>query len=851
MTCRCCKLLGVKLLCILLVLVVLSPGGFTQRARGLRVSDATRFVAAHGRRAWAAGYANRGLEVWAGALQIATDVRPEFRRSGDVTAMSGESLVVTVAVYPSHICRTYTGPDFSVEEQTWVPVDKPAVLLRYTVRSSRPLQVILRFQPSLNLMWPAALGGQEIHWDPTQSAYSLTEPAQQFAAAVLVPNAKAHDEPLNVARSVADRDQIAVELDPNSPEVLFTRLRGGKASSPAGLTINDAQQLLRSSRWQQESDKHYDAVLSSGLQIETPDAELNQALAWAAVALDQDWFCNDDLGCAYVAGYGPSRRSRRPQYAWFFAGDGMIALHAALARGDLERVRDEIRFLAKYQDPQTGMMWHELSQSALYLDWRGKYPYMFEHADLTYPYISTVADYLRASDDRAFLRELWPSVQKAFAFGRSLVNRDGLPRIPEGKQGADEQVPHSDELSLSASWIAACRDYAHLAGLMGEAEAARDAQQLAERARSSFAQRYWDQKKRVPIDAYSRTGEPVQDRGLGAITAIDQQLFSPEQSNHVLDSLASWQFQSDWGTRSVGVGSPGYDPTGYAHGSVWALGTADVAQAYWQGHRPDIAWQIWRKLVPWSTLDSPGHMHEVLAGDTYHPQEESVPEQTWSSAAFLSTAVHGLFGLEVNAETGIVTLAPHFPPDWKHAGLNSVRMGSAKLDFAFEQTVNQLVAHIQTSGAPVHLHFAPQLPLGSRVLSASVCGHPSTVHMQSGAEDTHAILDFIAPKGNCELAIHYRAGVSIILPQPRPSPGDVSTSPELTSVVLDGNSLHVGLDIIPARENRVWIRTERSVVRATPATVESAGEHTYAVKLPSTPESSSFQHLEISVTLGK
>src|SRR5207245_1434682 len=51
-------------------------------------------------------------------------------------------------------------------------------------------------------------------------------------------------------------------------------------------------------------------------KVTTPDAEVNRAIWWAQVALEQAWTCNARLGCAVVAGYGPSRGSRRPQYAW-------------------------------------------------------------------------------------------------------------------------------------------------------------------------------------------------------------------------------------------------------------------------------------------------------------------------------------------------------------------------------------------------------------------------------------------------------------------------------------------------------------------------------------------------------
>jgi hypothetical protein len=845
------RFLYVKWRATLFAFLILPALGFSQSNFGAQFSEPTRFLAVHGRRAWAGGYANTGMEVWAGALQIASNIRPEFRRAGDVTAIPGESIVNKVEVDPARISITYVGPDFSVEEQVWAERKEPAVLLQYVVHSSHRVQIAVRFRASLNLMWPAATGGQEMRWDSTESGYLLTDPTQQFAAVVLAPNATAHDEPLNSPHESLQRAEMAVDLDPNFPEILFARVKA-RSSNQSGLEIKDARQLLQSSVWQQENVRHSDEVLSSGLEIDTPDSAVNQALAWAAVALDQAWFCSDDLlDCAYVAGYGPSRRNRRPQYAWFFAGDGMIDLHAALARSELDRVRDEIRFIAKYQDPETGMIWHELSLSAPYVDWRGKYPYMFVHADLTYPYISTIADYVHVSNDRVLLRELWPSVQRAFVYGRSLIDNDGLPRIPESKEGADEQEPLSDELALSASWVTACKDYGHLAELMGEVQAAHEAEQWAEKARASFPRRYWDERRNAPIDAYFRTGDPVTDRGLGAVAAVTENLFSDEQTRQVLNSLASWRFESDWGTRSIAADAPGYDPTGYGHGSVWALQTANVAQAFWDAHRPNVAWEIWRKLLPWSTLDSPGHMHEVLAGDTYHPQQESVPEQTWSSAAFLSAAVRGLFGLDVNGENGTVTVAPHLPPDWHRASLKGVRIGDSKVDITFDQSTERFTAHLQTGGAGVHLLLEPQLPLGARILSVSACGRRSPFRIQTGEEGARLVLDFVAPQGACDVAIRYRGGVGITLLAPHPSLGNPSSGPELTSVAFHEDTLYIGLDVIPSLKNSVRILTKRPVLRATPGTVKRINEYTYEVDTPTKADVSSYQHLQISIALGK
>jgi hypothetical protein len=594
--------------------------------------------------------------------------------------------------------------------------------------------------------------------------------------------------------------------------------------------------------------QHEDEVLSSGVRIETPDPDVNRALDWAAIALDQAWFCNDDLGCAYVAGFGPSRRNRRPQYAWFFAGDGLIALHGALARGELDRAREELRFISKYQDAKTGMIWHELSQSAPYLDWRGKYPYMFVHADVTYPYISSVAEYVRASNDRGFLREMWPSVQKAFAYGRSLIANSGLPRIPYGKLGADEQEPHSDELGLSASWVSACRDYAQLAELMGDAQAAQGTRQLAEKARAAFAQRYWDTQRNLPVQAFTRNGEAVHDRGIASIGAVNQHLFDAGRSDRVLDAIASWQFQSDWGTRNIAMTDPGFDPASYAHGSVWALATAEVSRAYWAAHRPDIAWEIWRRLVPWSTLDSPGHMHEVLAGDIYQPQEESVPEQTWSSAGFLSSALQGLFGVEVDEEERIVTLAPHLPPDWNSVTLNGVKIEGQSLNFTLRQGLGELSLHIEAPAGSVHFRFEPEIPLGARVASATACGRRAAARLETHDQDEHASLDFVVPKGNCDVSIQYRDGVAILMPSVHPSLGNPSTGAELTSLRLEKNSLQLDLDVISSLENKIWIRTQRPIVSATAANVQQVNQDVYELRLGATEKTSSYKQRHVSVT---
>lgn len=827
------------------LLILASPRiGFSQSEMQLRFSSANRFVTAHGRQAWAGGYANRGLEIWAGALQIANEVRPEFRREGGTTSFTAGQTLANVAVLPGYLSRTYTGPDFAVREEIRVPQDQSAVLIQYTVQSPSPVQVIVKFCPSLNLMWPAAVGGQSVRWDKEISAYILTEPTRQVAALALAPGATLHDEPLNNA--AAQARELAVALDPARPQVLFAKLTNPSADAAE---LSALKELFTSSL--DDKKFHAQSELSpSDVQIETPDPDLNRALSWAEIDLDQAWVCNELLGCGFVAGFGPSRRSRRPQYAWYFAGDGMIAARAAMDIGDLEHARNELKFISKYQRSD-GMIWHEISQSAPYLDWQNKYPYMFVHADLTYPYISSVAGYIRRSSDRAYLHEAWPSVQKAFEYGKSLVSGDGLPRIPPKQLGADEQSSLTDELGLSASWILSCEDYAFLSELMGDKEANAMGTKLASVARASFPHRYWSVQQNSPIHGYTRAGSPVPDAGLQAIEAVKTHLFSGTQARWMLDQLSTWQFQSDWGTRSLPVGDANYDPTGYVHGSVSALHSVTVAEAFWEQHRPESAFEIWHDLLPWFWLDSPGHMHEVLQGNVYMPQSESVPEQTWSSAGFLTGAIEGLFGLEVNAESNQVTLAPHLPADWGHASIGNVPVGRAMLTFSFEQTLGELTVRIENTGQAVQLLYSPEIALGARNLRATLGEKSLSARITSHEQDSHAELQVDVPHGTSQIRLHYQDGISLALPHSHPRIGEPSSEMKITSVTLVGNVLHLGIDFLPGSKNNFGIRTRRAIETITNASFTTLSDDSYMLSIPSNGEQSrhEYQHAEIEINL--
>jgi glycogen debranching enzyme len=810
-----------------------------------------RFVAVHGRRSAIFGYSENGLEVWGYPLQLVDAFNIAFRPQDATTETDGRRVLRRIDYRPDSVTRIYVGPDYVVREKLFVPIDAPGAILSYQVEGAHPIDIVVRFTPVLNLMWPGGIGGQEAAWTAAAPGYLLTEPLHRYAALVSSPNIIAHDETRNTARQVNDSRAIAFTLRPGSDRAATVVVAAGIAGADpvpiARTLLSDRSELERS------ADKHYEDVLTHGLEIETPDPEVNRALTWSQLALEQAWVCNPDVGCGQVAGYGPSRKARRPQYDWFFAGDGMVTARALLAAGRYQRAREELEFILKFQDRKTGMIWHELSQSAGAIDWR-KYPYMFVHVELSYDFLDMVADYYSITGDLQFVKQNWAAIEAAYRYGQTLLDRkDGLPRIPADKQGANEQDALSDELTLTASWIAASEAYAALATATGRGAAARSALDANKRARRAVGERYWDDSRRFWISGHTRTGARVIDRDTRAVSVVQQGLFSAEQRTVALDQIASSDFQTDWGTRSKSSTDPTYDPNLYASGSVWALGTAGVASALWVDHRPATALPVWSALVPWSSLDSPGHMHEVLAGDFYHEELESVPEQTWSSASFLTTAAEGLLGLRVDGVARQLRFAPHLPAAWNTVALRHIRVGDSALTIDLACGAGEMKLRVENDSAPVKISFEPELPLGAMVRSARIGEREITARLVEQPQDTHAHVEFEVPRGEVELRIDYSGGVAIVPVAPRPVIGEVSRGVKVVGVSLKNRVYTVEIDRAIAEPTYFELRTPWKIENVEGAKVATLAPAGYGLTIDATPGAAkgAYERRKVLVTFGE
>ena len=431
--------------------------------------------------------------------------------------------------------------------------------------------------------------------------------------------------------------------------------------------------------------------------------------------------------------------------------------------------------------------------------------------------------------------------------------QDGLPHIPAGKEGSREQEPLSEELALSANWTAATRAYSVLATATGHADAASEATAANQHSAELIRKRYWDEKQNYWITGYTRSGTALIDRQIGPVDILERGLFSDTQRDSILQQLASSDFETDWGTRGRSASSNSYEPNSYANGSVWAVSTASVATAFWSAHRPATAFPIWNALVPWSSLDSLGHMHETLAGDYYREEIESVPEQTWSSARFFASAVSGLLGLEVDGASNRVTFAPHLPANWNAITIRNLHVGASKINFKLKTSLAELQLEVHNDGVPTKMTFDPEIPLGAKLRSARWQDHKIAATVEAHAQDTHARMEVDVPHGDSVLTLGYIGGVEILPENPRVEIGKRSTGINITAMSLEGQTYTVAFDYVPSTAASLEIRTPWIIRNVQGASIEKAGKNFYRLNLTVASEDqskSSYQHGEVKVTFG-
>jgi glycogen debranching enzyme len=679
------------------------------------------YLEASGRRAAFLGREDGSFEAWVYPMKVLHGFELAFEIEDYAQLIPGASLLTRVEVTPEASTVRYSHSSFTVDATWLVPFEEPGGLVLLDVDPSAPLTVEARFSTDMRLMWPAGLGGQYSYWDREMRAYVITESTKRHAAIVGSPLAS--DPTEQPAHNLPDaptllRVPIAIETAAQGlvPIAIAASDEGLEAARTTyRRLLSETESLYRATA------AHYRRLHDEMTRIDSPDDELDLALEWGKVALDKGFVCNPRLGCGLIAGLGPSGRSERPGFGWFFGGDAFINSWAMTAYGDFETVRESFRFLAKRQRAD-GKMMHELSQGAAYIPWFEEFPYGYYHADTTPLYILAVSDFVRESGDLDFGREMWPSIQRAYAYCLSTdEDGDGLMDNTRAGLGAVETgtLRSTDVLTdvyLASTWTAAAKAVGEMATRLEDHTFTAHARAAHDKAFTSLNRRFLEDGIAF---ALLRNGNAQREVTAWPAFGLWRGAFESGQPSveAALDDLAGSGLAADWGARMLSNESSLYDHQSYNNGAVWPFLSGFAARALYEHDRPHAGWFHVEGAKSLAFLESRGYIPELLSGDRLKSLDASVPHQLFSTAGFVSALLRGLLGVAPGK------LSPRLPASWDRLRVANLHDGGEvyDLDWVRRRAGKEIVETwtLTPRDALPATTVEPRLPLGAKVVGRS------------------------------------------------------------------------------------------------------------------------------------
>ena len=658
------------------------------------------------------GEQNGSFEAWVFPIKLLSHFTIAAAVEGYQVPIDLNADAAEIEVAPDHTTITYSHIAFTVREILFATRCESAgemgagVIALFQIEASRPVTLTFSFTPEVRRMWPASnYGPPSPEWvgDSKHGYYLLHEDFPDLAGAIAMPGTRPGILSPYQEKPKVYPLQLILDFDPKRDAGKYfpltmavgtnttTASREALTARLAGLN-SEAKQLY------EKTADYYAHFFDGKLTVDSPNKQLDAALKWAEISIDQVQVRHgDEVGL--VAGFYSSGDSARPGFGWYFGRDTLYTVYALNSYGDFRLTREALDFLMKRQR-EDGKMPHEWSQTAELVDWKG-FRYEYAAADATPLFIMAMEDYVDASGDVAYLKTNWPAVQKAWEFERTHdTDGDGIYDNSQGTGWVESwfpAMPHQ-EVYLAALDQQASGAMDRLSRLMGDAAGAQAAETRAASVAATIESEYGGS-----MYAFSYEGPGKVDTTATIYPSIAwwDGHYALKQPEAMFKRWASQEFSTDWGTRDVGKDEKIYNPISYHQGSVWPLFTGWASVAEYRTGRPLSGYAHLMQNAGLTWQQDLGAVTELLSGDYFAPFGRSTTHQMWSSAMVITPEVRGLFG--ISRDGAKLMVDPHLPAAWDGATLHHLSVDGQVVALSMKREGGSLVVRMNGSSKGVLL----------------------------------------------------------------------------------------------------------------------------------------------------
>jgi len=285
----------------------------------------------------------------------------------------------------------------------------------------------------------------------------------------------------------------------------------------------------------------------------------------------------------------------------------------------------------------------------------------------------------------------------------------------------------------------------------------------------------------------------------------------------VLERLATAQFLSDWGERSMSLEDPRYDENSYQVGSAWPFFTVAPMLAEFRYHNAVQGFITWMSMTRLRMFNARGAMPESLSGSYYRLLDNGVPHQMFSELAGMPGLIDGVLGLDLDVPGRVLHLTPHLPPAWPDIAVRQFPFGQGQLSIELHQEPGRLTADLNTTGfAPFRLEFSPALPAGATVDSVKQEGKSVPFQTEVNNSDVHVHVA-LTSVGKATIEVRYHGGVGVDVPWQPLIEGDSSRNLHVLRTSYENDQFQMQVEGRPDIQYEIRLWTPWRVASATSA----------------------------------
>jgi glycogen debranching enzyme len=430
-----------------------------------------------------------------------------------------------------------------------------------------------------------------------------------------------------------------------------------------------------------------------------------------------------------------------PWYATLFGRDSLItALEllwlapsvAALTLRLLARTQGERD--DPWRDEEPGKIMHEIRRGELAR--LGVVPFTpyYGTIDATPLWIMLLAEYFRATGDRALVTELRPNLEAALTWidrygdsdGDGFVEyrtRSGSGLINQGWKDSTDGIVHVDGsipeppialVEVQGYVYAARRGAAQIFRAFGDPERAAALEAQAEALRVAFDEAFWMPSRDFYAMALDGHKQQVGSISSNPGHALWCGLVPPARAERVVRRLMDEDLFSGWGIRTLSNHEVRYNPTGYHVGTVWPHDNALIALGCKRYRYEPRALELVGAMYEAAQHFPTYRMPELFCGfdrsafNTPVRYPVACAPQAWAAAAW-GSFLQVMLGIRANAPANELQIVrPRLPAwlQWVH--VDRVGLGAGEVDLRYERIGDHTAVDVAAMRGDIRVTFVAE-----------------------------------------------------------------------------------------------------------------------------------------------